>query len=174
MYYQTRTKTHTLTYTYVDVRHVNWKIRSDLRYLRFMYSLFSERYEEEMSADLYKWVLAGYVSYIKFVFYRYPSMDPILGLRYRVGAKGIVTRDDDAGNIPYVGLPYDTYFDVLVGTNQTWEYLTEDQKSQFYATLSPGWAASKLRLNENPSLWTSDNIYSSNALSVQRYIYKLI
>lgn len=65
----TRTRTNTLSYTYIDVRHVNWKIRSDLRYLRFMYGLFTEEYEEEMSGDLYKWVLADYASSIKFVFY---------------------------------------------------------------------------------------------------------
>ncbi|MGB3479866.1 MAG: hypothetical protein WBB67_11980 [bacterium] len=172
MHYQTRTKTHTLTYTYVDVRHVNWKIRSDLRYLRYMYGLFSERYEEEMSADLYKWVLAGYVSYIEFVFYGYPNMDRILALRYEISAGALVTRDDDAGDIPYVNFPYNTYFNVLVGTNQKWKNSTEVEKKQHYDILSPGWGPSKLHLNENPALWSSDNIYSSNALSVQRYLYK--
>ncbi|MDD5584718.1 MAG: hypothetical protein PHV55_06660, partial [Candidatus Omnitrophica bacterium] len=124
MYYQTRTMTHTLSYTYVDVRHVNWKIRSDLRYLRVMYGLFSEKYEEEMSADLYKWVIAGYVSYIKFIFYS-PSMELKLGLRYAVSSEGVVSRDDDAGNIPFVSLPYDIQFQVLVGTNHAWRLLTD-------------------------------------------------
>lgn len=172
MYYQTRTRTHTLSYTYVDVRHVNWKIRSDLRYLRVMYSLFSEKYEKEMSADLYKWVMAGYVSYMKFVFYSPSDMGLKLGLRYIVSSEGVVSRDDDAGNIPYVSLPYGVQFQVLVGTNHAWRLLTEQQKERFYDTLSPGWGNSKLRLTENQSLWSSDNIYSSNALSVSRDIYR--
>ena len=132
MYYQTRTRTHTLSYTYVDVRHVNWKIRSDLRYLRVMYSLFSEKYEEEMSADLYKWVITGYVSDIKFVFYSPSDMGLKLGLRYKVSSEGVVSRDDDAGNIPYVSLPYDVQFQVLVYTNHVWRSLTEQQKERFY------------------------------------------
>lgn len=174
MYYQTRTRTHTLSYTYVDVRHVNWKIRSDLRYLRVMYSLFSEKYEEEMSADLYKWVIAGYVSDIKFVFYSPSDMGLKFGLRYKVSSEGVVSRDDDAGNIPYVSLPYDVQFQVLVYTNHVWRSLTEQQKERFYDTLSPGWGNSKLRLTEKQSLWSSDNIYSSNALSVSRDIYRAL
>lgn len=172
MYYQTRTLTHTLTYTYTDVRHVNWKIRSDLRYLRFMYSLFSEKYEEEMSADLYKWVLAGYTASVKFLFYISLGMELKFGLQYHVSAKGVVTRDDDAGNIPYIPLPSGTRFEVIVVPNHNWWQLTQEQKERFYATLSPGWGDSKLRLIENPSLWTSDSVYSSNALSVRRDIYK--
>ena len=174
MYYQTRTRTHTLSYTYVDVRHVNWKIRSDLRYLRVMYSLFSEKYEEEMSADLYKWVIAGYVSDIKFVFYSPSDMGLKLGLRYTVSSEGVVSRDDDAGNIPYVSLPYDVQFQVLVVPSPAWRILTEQQKERFYDTLGPGWGNSKLRLIENRSLWSSDNIYSSNALSVSRDIYRAL
>ncbi len=174
MYYQTRTMTHTLSYTYVDVRHVNWKIRSDLRYLRVMYGIFSEKYEEDMSADLYKWVMAGYVSYIKFIFYSSSNMELKLGLKYTVSSEGVVSRDDDAGNIPFVSLPYDIQFQVLVGTNHAWRLLTDQQKERFYETLSPGWGNSKLRLTENQSLWSSDNIYSSNALSVRRAIYNLL
>lgn len=174
MYYQTRTRTHTLSYTYVDVRHVNWKIRSDLRYLRVLYNLFSEKYEEEMSADLYKWVMAGYVSYIKFIFYSFSDMKLKLGLRYKVSLEGVVSRDDDAGNIPYVSLPYNIHFEVLIGTNHAWRLLTGQQKERFYETLSPGWGDSKLRLTENQSLWSSDNVYSSNALSVSRDIYSAL
>lgn len=174
MYPQTQTKTHTLSYTYADVRYVNWKIRSDLRYLRFMYGLFSEKYEEGMSADLYKWVYAGYVSYIKFVFYTSSGMELKFGLKYRLNSEGGVSRDDDAGNIPYVTLPYGTQFQVLVIPNHAWGLLTGEQKDRFYAILSPGWGDSKLRLVENHSLWSSDNIYSSNSLSVERGIYKAI
>lgn len=172
MYYQTRTRTHTLSYTYVDVRHVNWKIRSDLRYLRVLYGRFSEKYEEEMSADLYKWVMAGYVSYIKFIFYSPSDMELKLGLRYKVSSEGGVSLDNDAGNIPYVSFPYDVQFQVLIYTNQAWRLLTDQQKGRFYDTLSPGWGNSKLRVTENRSLWSSDNIYSSNALSVSRCIYR--
>jgi len=174
MYYQTRTMTHTLSYTYVDVRHVNWKIRSDLRYLRVMYGLFSEKYEEEMSADLYKWVMAGYVLYIKFVLYSASDMGLKLGLKYTVSSEGVVSRDDDAGNIPYVSLPGDAQFQVLIGTNHAWRLLAEQEKQRFYDTLSPGWGDSKLRLTENQSLWSSDSIYSSNALSVSRDIYRSV
>lgn len=174
MCYQTRTKTHTLSYTYVDVRHVNWKIRSDLRYLRVMYGLFSEKYEEEMSADLYKWVIAGYVSYFKFVFYSSSNMELKLGLRYKVSTEGVVYRDDDAGNIPYFSLPYDVQFQVILYPNHAWGGLTEQQRERFYDTLSPGWGGTKMQLIENQSLWASDNLYSSNALSVSRDIYRLL
>ena len=109
----TRTKTHTLTHTYVDVRHVNWKIRSDMRYLRVMYGLFTENYEEEMSGDLYKWVIANYVSEIKFLFYTSLGYELQLGLRYKINSLGEVSRDDDAGNIPYVDLPSGTRFNIL-------------------------------------------------------------
>jgi len=174
MSYQTRTMTHTLSYTYVDVRHVNWKIRSDLRSLRVMYGIFSEKYEEEMSADLYKWVMAGYVSDIKFLFYSSSNMELKLGLKYIVSSRGVVSRDDDAGSIPFVSLPYGIQFQVLLGTNHDWRLLTDQQKERFYETLSPGWGNSKLRLNESQSSWASDNIYSSNTLSVSRSVYNAL
>lgn len=173
MDYQTRTMTHTLSYTYVDVRHVNWKIRSDLRYLRVMYGIFSEKYEEEMSADLYKWVMAGYVSYIEFIFYS-SNMELKLGLKYAVNSGGVVSRDDDAGSIPFVSLPYGIQFQVLVGINDAWRLLTNQQRERFYETLGPGWGNSNLRLTENQSSWASDNIYSSNTLSVRRSIYNAL
>ena len=144
----TRTRTNTLSYTYLDVRHVNWKIRSDLRYLRFMYGLFSEFYEEEMSGDLYKWVLAGYVSNIKFVFYKPSGYELQLGIRYTISSSGTVSRDDDAGNIPYINLLSGTRFDVIVGTNEAWRRLSDQEKNEFYSTLSPGWGSSQLNLKE--------------------------
>ena len=93
-----------------------------------MYGLFTEKYEEGMSADLYKWVYAGYVSYIKFVFYSSLGMELKFGLKYRVNSEGGVSRDDDAGNIPYVTLPQGTQFQVLVIPNHAWgtlNYRTE-------------------------------------------------
>ncbi len=168
----TRTRTHTLTYTYIDVRHVNWKVRSDLRYLRFMYNLFTESYEEEMSGDLYKWVLAGYVSEIKFVFYSASGYELQLGIRYRINSLGQVSRDDDAGNIPYVNLPMGTRFNVLVVPNNAWRGLSQEERNNFYARLSAGWGPSQLSLKESYG-WNADNVYSSNSLSAQREIYRI-
>ena len=170
---ETRTRTNTLSYTYIDVRHVNWKIRSDLRYLRFLYGLFSEFYEEEMSGDLYKWVLAGYVSNIRFVFYTPLGYELQLGIRYTISSFGTVSKDDDAGSIPYINLPSGTRFDAIVGTNDAWRSLSDQEKNDFYATLGPGWGASQLNLKDSSSMWNSDKTYSSNSLSAQREIYKI-
>lgn len=168
----TRTRTNTLSYTYIDVRHVNWKVRSDLRYLRFMYGLFTEEYEEEMSGDLYRWVLAGYASEIKFVFYAPTGYELQLGIRYRISSSGTVSRDDDAGNIPYVYLPAGTRFNVLVTSSDAWKRLSEEEKNSFYERLSGGWGASQLRLIETYG-WNPDSIYSSNSLSARREIYRI-
>ncbi len=168
----TRTRTNTVSYTYIDVRHVNWKIRSDLRYLRFMYGLFTEEYEEEMSGDLYKWVLAGYASKIKFVFYTPGGYELQLGIRYRISSSGTVSRDDDAGNIPYAYLPLGTRFNVLVTPSDPWGWLSQDEKNSFYARLSGGWGPSQLKLTEKYS-WSPDSIYSSNSLSARREIYRI-
>lgn len=170
-YYETRTRTHTTTYTYIDVRHVNWKIRSDLRYIRFLYGLFTEQYEEDMSRDLYQWVLAGYADQIRFVFYTRSGLELKFGLRYRISSTGEVTRDDDAGNIPYVNLPVDTKFDVLVTPSNRWSLLSADQRVAFYRRLTPGWGSSSLYLVERGT-WSQDHIYSSNHLSAQRDIFK--
>lgn len=167
----TRTRTHTLTHTYIDVRHVNWKVRSDLRYLRFMYSLFDENYEELMSGDLYKWVLAGYVSEIKFLFYT-PSYVLQLGIRYKINSLGQVSRDDDAGNIPYVSLAVGTIFNVIVVPSDAWRRLSEQDKNNFYTRLSSGWGPSQLSVKETYG-WNADNVYSSNSLSAQREIYRI-
>ena len=167
----TRTRTHTLTHTHIDVRHVNWKIRSDLRYLRFLHNLFTEEYEQEMSGDLYKWVLAGYTAQIKFVFYTGTGFELQFGLRYKIDSLGIVNRDDDAGNIPYVALPSSTKFNVIVTPSAKWNVLTLQEKNNFYATLSSGWGASQLSLKESHG-WLADNTYSSNALSAHREIYR--
>lgn len=169
MTYYSRTQTLTSTYTYVDVRHVNWKIRSDLRYIRVLFGLFSEQYEEEMSGDLYQWVLAGYASQIKFLIYT--GQDLKLGLRYQINSSGIVSRDDDAGNIPYVNLSLDARFDVLVVPSSKWRIQTQTQKENFYARLVARWGDSNLYLSERGT-WSSDNVYSSNKLSAQRDIFK--
>lgn len=167
----TRTRTHTLTYTYIDVRHVNWKIRSDLRYLRVMYGFFTESYEEDMSGDLYKWVLANYVSEIKFLFYTSSGYELQLGLRYKISSSGEISSDDDAGNIPYVNLPSGTRFNVIIITNSAWGNLSDDQRNNFYTTLSSGWGPSQLSLKEKHG-WSADNVYSSNLLSARREIYR--
>jgi len=148
---------------------VNWKIRSDLRYIRVLYGLFSEQYEEEMSGDLYQWVLAGYVSQIKFLIY--VGQDLRLGLRYHINSSGVVSRDDDAGNIPYVNLPLDARFNVLVVPSMKWQAQTPVQRENFYARLAARWGDSNLYLNERGA-WSSDNVYSSNKLSAQRDIFK--
>lgn len=169
-----RVKTHTQTYTYVDVRHVNWKIRSDLRYVRVMYGLFTEKYEEDMSGDLYKWVMAGYVSAIKFIFYSAVGYELQLGIRYTITTDGGVSRDDDAGNIPYVSLPTGTKFDVEVTPNSAWKLLSQDARNNFYARLSPGWGPSQRTVKETAAGWNADNIYSSNSLSARREIYRAV
>lgn len=171
MSYYSRTLTHTNTYTHTDVRNVNWKIRSDLRYIRVLYGIFSEQYEEEMSGDLYRWVFAGYLKQIKFLFYTQSDYDLKLGLRYSISTLGTVTRDDDAGNIPYVDLPTDIVFNVLVIPSDKWHGLTQAQRDNFYATLSARWWDSNLSLNERGT-WSSDNLYSSNKLSAQRDIFR--
>lgn len=168
----TRTRTHTVTHTYIDVRHVNWKVRSDLRYLRFMYGIFDENYEELMSGDLYRWVLAGYLSEIKFLFYTSSGYELQLGIRYKINSLGQVSRDDDAGNIPYVNLATGTIFNVMVVPSDAWNKLSEQERINFYARLSSGWGPSRLSLKENYT-WNADNVYSSNSLSARREIYRI-
>ena len=173
MSYYTRTRTHTLSYTYIDVTKVNWKVRSDLRYLRVLYGFFDEQYEAEMSGDLYQWVLAGYASQIKFLFYTRSGLELRFGLRYRISTLGVVTRDDDAGNIPYVSFPFDITFNVLVVPSERWRGLTQTQKDRFYERLSKGWGPTNLNISERGS-WTVDSIYSSNSLSAQRDIFSAL
>ena len=125
-----------------------------------------------MSGDLYKWVLAGYVSEIKFVFYTSSGYELQLGIRYRINSFGEVSRDDDAGNIPYVNLPAGTTFNIIVVPNDAWRKLSEGEQNNFYARLSSGWGPSRLSLKETYG-WNADNVYSSNSLSAQREIYRI-
>lgn len=163
--------TRSQTITHTDAKHVNWKIRSDLRLLRVFFDMFNEQHEQQLTQDLYQWIYRGYASVIRFVFYE-PGTEVVrLELAYKITRSGSVNRDDNAGDIPYMDLS-DTTFTTLVSTTQAWRNLQPTQRRQFYQSLVFNWGSSNLNLVHASGSWQSDRAYSSNQLSASRSIYR--
>lgn len=170
MSYQTSTITRTETITHTDVRHIVWKIKSDMFQLRIFHDCFDQEYEDKLASDLFKWTYRGYAEKIKFTFF-YPNTYKVKHeISYRIERGHVIGSDEDAGRIPFLDLA-GTTFKVLVTPNDAWRKLSIEERQKFYSTLNLQWGSSNLRLSYEGGSWVEDKTYSSNSIAAKRSIY---
>ncbi|MCK4588195.1 hypothetical protein KAT60_00070 [Candidatus Woesebacteria bacterium] len=170
MTYQTSTITRTQTVTHTDVRHVLWKVKSDMFQLRIFHNCFTRESEGEMASDLFQWVYRGYAERIKFTFFDPQSSEVLHEINYRIIRGGVVGSDNEAGSIPFLDVSGAT-FKVFVTTNEAWRSLTDVEKQRFYNSLNLQWGSSNLRLTYSGGSWSRDKSYARNSIAAKRSIY---
>lgn len=170
MSYQTSTITRTETITHTDVRHLVWKIKSDMFQLRIFHDCFNQEYEDDMAGDLFLWTYRGYAERIKFTFFDPQTYRVKCEISYYIERGRVVGADEDAGKIPFLDLA-GTTFKVLVTTNDAWRQLSVEEHQKFYNTLTLQWGTSNLRLSYDGGSWLEDKTYSSNSIAARRSIY---
>ena len=170
MSYQTSTITRTQSITHTDVRHIVWKIKSDMFQLRIYHGRFSEEYEENMAADLFQWTYRGYAEKIKFTFFGPATYKVRHEINYEIQRSGVIGSDNDAGSIPSLDLSRTT-FKILITTNDVWKNLTEQEHQRFYTGLNFQWGESHLNLTYEGGSWLEDKTYSSNSIAARRSVY---
>lgn len=171
----TATRTRASTFTHADVKHVNWKIRSDLVRLRGLYahvvSRLTRDYVEKLSGDLYLWVYSGYASAITFDFYDASSNTRRFAIRYRIARDGSVSSDQDPGGLRYHDLGTIS-FRANVTYADSFVALTEAEKAEFRDTLSLNWGPTTDELNDGDGYWRADRRYSSNGFGATRNVFQ--
>ncbi len=171
MPYYTSTTTRTQTATYTDVKNVIWKIKSDLYQIRLFHRKFDERYENQLTNDLFNWTYSNYCSGFQFTFFDPTNQKCSFELKYRVTiGTGTITTNDDAGNILFLPLSGKT-FRPIITTNVLWDNLSDPQKQAFYKRLNLSWGPLTCNISYAHGAWTSDKIYSSNQVSASRSVF---
>jgi hypothetical protein len=171
MNYQSASITRTAEITHTDVRHVMWKIKSDMYQLRIFHSVFDAEYEEKLSQDLFQWTYRGYVDKIEFQFYNPSNYNASFVLLYTIHRGQVIGSSDDAGNIPYLDLTGKS-FRVLIIRSPAWWALSDQGRAAFGRDLNWSWGTSEFDLKYGSGSWTQDKNYSSNSFGAGRSIYK--
>lgn len=170
MSYQTSTITRTKTVTHADVRHLVWRIKSDMFQLRIFHDCFDQKYENNMAGDLFLWTYRGYAERIKFTFFDPKTYKVKWEISYHIERGRVVGTDEDAGRIPFLNLESAT-FKVRVTPNEVWGRLNPEERQKFYNTLALQWGTSNLVLAYEGGTWLEDKTYLSNNILARRSIY---
>jgi hypothetical protein len=164
------TLTRTAAITMVDVRHVLWRIQSDLRVLRAYHGMISAEHEAAMSNDLIAYVYRNFVEEIEFRF-----IDRTLGtasyrLRYALTREWSGSQDDASGGLQYQNLAK-ADFAVIVTYSATWQALSPAEKGTFSSTLQCAWGPATA-VSDGAGYWTSDRTYGSGGLGAARSVFR--
>lgn len=166
----TGTATRTGTITLTDVKHVMWRICSDLRVLRVHHNMMTQEREEEFAEDLLLWIFRNYASTIEFSFYDAGSNTRRFAVKYAID-RAWGGDDQDSGGLRYADVT-GTQFRVTVSTNDDYGRLSSADLEGFHRALKMPWPTQSVRLTDGQGFWTSDRSYGSNGLGVARSVFR--
>src|SRR5687768_6269188 len=95
----TGTLTRTTSITITDVRHVLWRIASDLRVLRVQHGIVTAQFENEAIEDLLLFIYRNYVDQVEFRFVDQITNARRYAVRYALSRSWSGEQDDDAGGL---------------------------------------------------------------------------
>ncbi len=164
------TLTRTAAITIVDVRHVLWRIQSDLRVLRAYHGVITPEREAAISNDLVAFVYRNFIEQIEFLF-----VDRTLGkaayrVRYVFTREWAGSQDDASGGIQYQNL-VNAEFSVVVTYSTNWLALSAAEQAAFKATLQCVWGPADT-VSDGAGYWTSDRTYGSGGLGAARSVFR--
>lgn len=165
----TGTLTRTVSVTMTDVRHVVWRIGSDLRGLRAQYNMITAEMEEAVIADLTAFVYRGFIDNIEFRFLDKTTAAGRFRVQYPLTRARSDDRDDDSGGIRYRDLG-NTDFSVIVTYSQAYLALPSAEREAFRRALKCSWGAAA-RIADGAGYWTTDRSYGSGALGASRSVF---
>ncbi|MGH9891054.1 MAG: hypothetical protein ACREA0_03540 [bacterium] len=166
----TSTLTRIGAVTIVDVRHVLWRIQSDLRVLRAYHGMITSEREGAIATDLTTCVYRGFVDQFEFLF-----VDRTLGtashrVRYAFTRERVGSQDDASGGLQYQNLT-NAEFTVVVAYSTTWQALSPADKEAFSSTLLCAWGPAAA-VSDGAGYWTSDRTYGSGGLGAARSVFR--
>ena len=166
----TGTLTRTASITMTDVRHVLWRIETDLRVLRAHHGLITAEYEQHVLADLLLFIYRSYVERIEFGFVDSVATTRKYAVRYALTRNWSGEDDDDAGGLRYQDLR-GTLFKVLIWYSPTWKALPPRDKAAFLQTLKIGWGP-VADIPDGAGSWAADRTYGSGGLGATRSVFR--
>ena len=166
----TGTLTRTASITMIDVRHVLWRITSDLRVLRAQHGLITAEYEQNVLEDLLLFIYRNYVDQIEFRFID-PATNACMdgSVRYAMSRNWEGDEDDDSGGLRYRNLQ-GASFNVVVWYSATWSALPDSEKAAFKQSLKLSWGPANVR--DGAGRWVTDKTYGSGGLGATRSVFR--
>jgi hypothetical protein len=164
------TLTRTAAITMVDVRHVMWRIQSDLCALRVHHGMIDLRYEEETLYDLTLLVLRGFISRVEFRFVDSTYGTRRYAVRYDVDRNRGDVADDESGGLRWQDLR-GTWFQTFIVYTAAYRMLTQSQQAALRAELKTAWGPAA-DVADGAGQWISDRTYGSGSLGAARSVFK--
>jgi hypothetical protein len=166
----TGTLTRTTSITMTDVRHVIWRIETDLRVLRAQHGLITADREQDVVHDLQLFIYRNYVQQIEFRFVDTTTQRRRYAVRYSLTRAWSGDEDDEAGGLRYQDLS-GTTFGVIITYSSAWSALPEQAKATFRQSLKRAWEPAA-DVVDAAGAWATDRAYGSGALGAARSVFR--
>jgi hypothetical protein len=153
-----------------DVRHVLWRIASDLRVLRAQHGLISTQFETEIAEDLLLFIYRNYIDQIEFRFLDLETNTRKYAVRYMLTRSWSGDEDDDTGGLRYRDLT-GTSFTVVISYSATWKALSAEAKATFRQSLKRTWGPAA-DVPDGAGAWVTDRTYGSGGLGATRSVFR--
>lgn len=167
----TGTLTRTASITMTDVRHVLWRIASDLRVLRAQHGLISAEREQDVVYDLLLFIYRNYIDEIEFRFVDPSTATRKYAVRYGLTRGWSGDEDDDAGGLRYQDLT-GTSFSVVISYSAIWKTLSAQAKAAFRQSLKRPWGPAD-DVRDGAGTWAADRTYGSGGLGAARSVFRI-
>lgn len=165
------TLTRTAAITMVDVRHVLWRIQTDLRVLRAQHAMITAELELAIAEDIAAFLYRNFIEQVEFRFVDRTAGTASWRTRYAFTREWTGSQDDDAGGLQYQNLQ-NTDFKVVVTYSASWYALPAAEKEAFRATgLKCAWGPAGA-VRDGAGYWTSDRTYGSGGLGATRSVFR--
>lgn len=166
----TGTLTRTASITMTDVRHVIWRIETDLRVLRAQHGLISADREHDVVHDLQLFIYRNYIEQIEFRFVDTSTQGRRYAVRYSLTRAWSGDDDDEAGGLRYQDLSA-TSFGVIITYSSAWSALPEQAKAAFRQSLNRPWEPAA-DVRDGAGAWAADRTYGSGGLGAARSVFR--
>ncbi len=168
----TNTLTRTTSITMTDVRHVLWRIASDLRVLRAQHAMLTAEREEQIREDLIAFIYRNFVDQIEFRFVHPATNTACYRVRYALTRSWSGDDDDGSGGLRFRDLR-GTTFSVIISYTRLWINLSENDKIVFRKTLKRSWDRAE-DVADGSGYWTTDRNYGSGGLGASRSVFRAV
>lgn len=165
------TLTRTAAITMVDVRHVMWRIQSDLCALRAHHGMIDQTREDDITYDLTLLVLRGFISRVEFRFVDSTSGTRRYAVRYDMDRNRVNDVDDKAGGLRWQDLR-GTSFSSIIHYTPAFGALTTSQQMAVRRELKRPWGPAS-DVTDGAGQWSEDRTYGSGSLGAARSVFKV-
>jgi len=153
------TRSGTQSSTLSNVIKVTRKVQADVLAIHDTYGHFGETFARELISDLRVFLDEEVISFVRFIWTTPGTNNVLDAIRYRVIAGSTNLADDRPGGITYNPVLKDAHFTMQVSYNDRWKKMSETEKDEIRARLSPGWGPGA-SFNYGSATYVTDRTYS--------------